>query len=192
VYVPPPRERPRRRIGGGVRGPEAQWPRLYALVPRHTGLTTSAAPALFWWIDSAPPADTQPVFYLVDDTTDETLLRVSLPRPGARGTQRVRLADHGVELTPGVEYEWSVALERGPGGEQLLVTSGWIERTAPAAPAPDPRGADAVRQYAQRGLWYDALAAAAEQIDANPADSGPRELREALLEQVGLAEAAAP
>jgi hypothetical protein len=183
VYVPPPRERPRRRIGGGVRGPEAQLPRLYSLVPRHNGLTSFASPSLYWWIDAPPPADTRLALYLVNDITDETLLRVPLARPAAGGTHRVRLADHGVELQPGVEYEWSVALERGVSAEQLLVASGWIERTTPSAVGTAP-GADAVTRYAQQGLWYDALAAAAERSDAEALD--------ALLEQVGLGELAGP
>jgi hypothetical protein len=192
VYVPPPRERPRRRIGGGVRGPEARWPSLYSLVPRHTALTSSATPSLFWWIDSGPPPDTRLSFYLVDDSSDQTLLQVSLQSPPARGIYRVRLADHGVKLEPGVEYEWSVALERGPGPEQILVASGWIERAPSPEGAAAPAGLEAVDFYARRGLWYDALAAASDLIDTHPEDAGPRQARAALLEQIGLAEVTGP
>jgi hypothetical protein len=175
-----------------VRGPEAQWPRLYALVPQHTGLTGSATPSLFWWIDAEPPRDTQLTFYLVDDTSGETLVRAPLPRPPGRGTHRVDLAAHSVELTPGVEYEWSIALERGSTSEQLLVASGWIERITPSDPGVEQVGADggAIDRYARRGLWYDALAAAAASIAARPDDQEPRRARNALLEQVGLADAA--
>jgi len=45
--------------------------------------------------------------------------------------------------------------------------------------------------YAETGFWYDAMTAISELIQAAPNDSGFRAQRAALLEQVGLREAAA-
>jgi hypothetical protein len=187
-YVPPGRERPRRRIGGGVRGPEARWPRIFALVPRHVALTSAARPVLFWWIDSPLPPDTQLRFYLVHDATGQTALQLPLQRPAQPGIQRVRLEDHRVELMIGVEYEWSIALEHGPGRHQILVATGWLERVPALELASAPSGLERVALYAQRGLWYDALSSASELIDADPGDTSLRAARRALLEQIELAE----
>jgi hypothetical protein len=44
---------------------------------------------------------------------------------------------------------------------------------------------------AESGLWYDALASLAQGIAAAPAETGLHAQRAALLEQVGLKEAAA-
>ena len=184
VYVPPARERPRRRIGGGVRGPEQQWPHVYALVPTHTGHTSADAPSLFWSIDGQPPANAQIGFYLINDATNETVLATQLTRPDRAGIYRVRLTEHQVELKPGVEYEWSVALEDD--GDQVLVATGWVERVPLNGSPPSGVGHDAVEFYAQRGLWYDALAALSDLIEAEPGDRDLKLARADLLAQVGL------
>ena len=46
------------------------------------------------------------------------------------------------------------------------------------------------RIYAERGLWYDALAFISAGIDRNPDDARLRELRAGLLEEGGLSGAA--
>ena len=45
--------------------------------------------------------------------------------------------------------------------------------------------------YAEAGVWYDALEAISNAIDALPDDASLREQRASLLKQVGLPEAAA-
>ena len=45
--------------------------------------------------------------------------------------------------------------------------------------------------YAEAGVWYDALEAISNAIDAHPDDASLREQRASLLKQVGLPEAAA-
>jgi Domain of Unknown Function (DUF928) len=45
--------------------------------------------------------------------------------------------------------------------------------------------------YAQAGIWYDAIDQLSSQISANQSDRQLRERRAALLEQVGLKDAAA-
>jgi hypothetical protein len=44
--------------------------------------------------------------------------------------------------------------------------------------------------YAQNGIWYDALEAISNTIEAHPDDASLREQRASLLRQVGLPEAA--
>ena len=98
----------------------------------------------------------------------------------------MRLAGRGVALQPGVVHRWSVSLIRDAehrAGD--VVASGAIERVTAAVEA---ASTDAL---AQAGLFYDALAAASDEVAAHPGDPQRRARRGALLEQVGLEQAAA-
>ena len=105
--------------------------------------------------------------------------------------QRVRLADYGMRLSVGVPYRWSVALVVDPDNRSRdVIAGGVIERIAP----PTELRAKLARAgktrapylYAEAGLWYDALAAISDLIDAAPNDQVLRQERASLLEQVGL------
>jgi hypothetical protein len=180
VYRLPSVGKPRRRVGGGRRGIDHGSPALHALVPEHVGRTAVESPALYWVLEG----DAQPgvIFELTlsDERAIEPLLETRIAGPVEAGLHRVALADHGVALAVGVEYQWSVALVVDPEERSRdVVASGWIERVpGPGAAAGDP--ADAAR----RGLWYDALDAACASARASPADPGPLD---ALLAQAGLA-----
>jgi hypothetical protein len=69
-----------------------------------------------------------------------------------------------------------------------------IERIAPSSElvgALDKAApADKAVAYASAGVWYDALSAISDQIDAAPGDAALRRERADLLEQAGLKAAA--
>jgi len=163
-------------------------PRLVALAPDHTGATLSPRPALFWYVSGPAPTGGQFVFALVDPTRIEPVLETRLDAPGAGGIQRIdleRLAGPEFALEPGLEYEWSVALVLDPRERARdVVGVGWIDRVPPPAglsARPDPV------ELAGHGLWYDALAALEDALDAAPDDARLRAQRTALLDQGGLA-----
>ena len=196
-FVPPMRGKPAGRVGGGSRGTGDQaWPVLAALVPEHVGQTVSDQPSLFWYIDAVPKAGTQLVFALIDEYSVEPIREISLAAPAQPGVQRISLAAYGVKLEPGVEYEWSVALVVDP--EQRsndIIASGWIDRLKEAPEGLESRTQEgaatgAVNAYAELGLWYDALSAISDLIDQNPGDASLKQIRAALLQQVGLGEVA--
>jgi len=185
VYIPPRRGAPRARVGaGGVRGSSAL-PTPLALAPDHVGLTISANPSLFWHIDAPPGRDVDLIFTLIDDATTEPIAEISLDDPGRAGIQRLRLSQYGVQLEPEVEYTWSIALV--PNARQRsndLVSLGFIRRVArPDGVAPGTRDAAA---FAEAGIWYDALEALSDAVDADPADGNLRSLRSSLLRQAQL------
>jgi hypothetical protein len=197
VSAPPPLYRlprvgkPRGRIGGGRRGPLHGVADLHALVPDHVGQTTSPQPSLYWYL--AEPLEEDFVFELtlIDETSIDPVVDRRIERPAGAGLQRIRLADLGIALEPGQEYQWSVAAVPDPDDHSKdVVASGWIQRvTAPEGleerlSAAGPDGAAAV--YGEAGLWYDLLAALCERIGAHPEDAGYRQQLVALLEQVGL------
>ena len=186
LYQPPRRGAPARdRVGAGItRGATAR-PTPLALAPDHVGLTVSASPSLFWHIDAPPGEGVALIFSITDDTSVTPLAEVGLDAPSGAGIQRLRLADHGIELAPETEYMWSIALVADADNRsEDVVSTGFIRRVArPEALVTGSRdGVD----FAQAGIWYDALEALSDDVDDQPDDRKARFLRSALLRQVKL------
>jgi len=186
LYQPPLRGAPARdRVGAGItRGATAQATPL-ALAPEHVGLTVSASPSLFWHIDALPGKGVALIFTITGDMSITPLAEVRLDAPSGMGIQRLRLADHDIQLAPEVEYMWSIALVTdadNPSGN--VVSTGFIRRVA----RPDTLAAESRNgvDFAQAGIWYDALEALSDDIDDRPDDRKARFLRSALLRQVKL------
>ena len=192
VYRPPARGAPAGRIGGGTRG-VAVGVQVSALVPDHVGQTASEQPTVYWYL-TREASDTVEVT-LIDQVGTRPLLEHRLPPPVRAGIHGLRLADHGVRLVPGTTYQWSVAIVRDAERRSRDVLSvGFIERvevpTALGQRLAQASPAERVSMYAEAGLWYDALALLSERIEAAPTDANLRRQRAALLEQVGLRQAA--
>jgi hypothetical protein len=194
VYRPPLRGAPGGRVGGGTRGVEREVFVLSVLAPPdHTGLTAQEQVSLYWFISSRTSYPVEVT--VVDPGATRPLLEARVPPPVAPGIHRLRLAEHGVRLAPEVRYRWFVAVVPDPDRRARdLLAGATIERVAPAG---DLRGrletAGPERSYfvyAEAGLWYDALAAVSELIEGAPKDPALRRQRAALLEQVGLQDAA--
>jgi hypothetical protein len=195
VYKPPKLGKPAHTVGGGSRGTSDKVPVLFVVTPDHVGQTTSAQPSLFWYIDQVPDASMAIEFTLLDEESVEPLVEKILATPKRAGIHRINLADYGVHLAPGTEYEWSVALILDPNERSKdIVATGWIDRVEPSkqlASRLESEGrAGSAAVYADEGLWYDAVAALSDEIDRNPADARLRQQRADLLRQVGLDEAA--
>ena len=189
VYKPPQRGAPGGRVGGGTRGTGHDVLAITALAPDHTGLTSQEQPSLLW--HTSAPTTHRLEFTLNDPQGTRPLVEAVLPAPAHAGVQRIRLADHGVRLAPGVAYTWYVAAvpDRERRSRDVLA-GGSIQRVEMDAALRDrlrsasPTEVPAV--YADAGLWYDCLAALADLIDARPGDATLRRQRAALLEQIGL------
>jgi hypothetical protein len=153
---------------------------VVALSPDHLGLSVSAQPTLYWFIEG--DSDTGVVVTLREEGAAEPLLEAKLDGPQQRGIHPLPLRDHAVSLVAGRRYEW-VAAPEGAGAPDAS-SRGLIEHRPAPAPLRDALKADparAVHIYAQHGFWYDAFAAAS---DAPP--PGGRMDRAALLAQVHL------
>ena len=191
-YNPPSVGAPVGRVGGGTRG-SGDVSTLSVLAPPHVGLTGQEQPVLYWYLAQAT---TYPIELTVrDEQTPQPFLETHLGSFARPGIQRVRLADYGVRLMPGVRYRWAVALVPNPGYRSKdIVAEGAIEyKQLPAAlqtQLTQTHEAQAPSLYAEAGFWYDALAAISDLIDAVPEDLLLRQQRAALLEQVGLSEVA--
>jgi hypothetical protein len=164
------------------------------LVPNHIALTTQAQPSLFWF--QSKPAKAKFELTVVEPKKPKPLLSLTAHEADKPGIHRVKLAKYKVELQPDVAYEWSVAVV--PDAENRskdVIAKGVIKRIKPPGDlATRIEKADNVERaaaYAEAGFWYDAFESVSNAIEAHPDDASLRAQRAALLQQVGLSEAAA-
>ena len=190
LYKLPSVGKPRRRVGGGRRGPASELPKVFTLVPDHVGLTVSEQPHLYWYLSPDGPGTVAFELTLIDEESIDPLVDARISRPAQAGLQRLDLSEYGVSLALGQEYQWSVSLIAN-GDERSLdvVSTGWIERVTPSEALraslqqtpPEQRAA----VYGEAGIWYDMVTSLVEQLPAARTDL------ERLLAQVDLpAEAA--
>jgi hypothetical protein len=184
-YVPPRRGSPIDRANPTIRGGSAL-PTPLVLAPDHVGLTLHASPSLFWHINALPGTDHRLLFTLVVNDSAEQVTEFEIARSTRPGIQRLRLAPHGIELEPDIVYQWSIALIKDDGYRpDVRVSMGYIRRVTQSKEVAGARSDGAT--YARAGLWYDALAAFSDAIDASPGEARLHEQRNALLHQGTLA-----
>lgn len=192
LYIPPRKGAPAAGIrrGGGTRGTNKSLPMISLLAPDHVGFTLQEQPVLFWFTPTNHNLSYE--FTLIADNAEAPIIETKLPSPTRGGVQQIRLADYKAKLVPGERYQWSVALVMDPDEPSAnVVAKGAIERVTRDKLERSLSGeADAPRRYAEAGVWYDALMAIADLMQANPADSDLSQMQLALLEQGGLAEVA--
>lgn len=194
VYKPPLRGAPAVRIDGGSRGRGVSLICLNVLAPDHTGLTVQEQPSLYWF--QSEPAAVPFELTLIVDKKAQPVLQVKLPDARRAGIQRLRLSDYHVTLSPGIEYEWVIALVVDPESRSKdVVASSYIQRVNPSgglsARLAAASKADWPSIYAEEGIWYDALEALSDLIEAQPDNASWRADQAALLQQAGVTNAAA-
>ncbi len=187
VYKSPVQDAPVTRVSGTTRGVATKHS-LNVLAPERTGLTAIGQPVLYWHATYGGPAQVEIV--IVDEEAVEPLFEDSATAQ-SKGFHAVALEEYGVELEPGVEYQWSVTLipEKGEDFNELFA-SGTIKRVEPARQLIDllKIAKESTRPviYAEQGYWYVAITGLSQQIEEAPDDLKLRKRRAHLLEQVGL------
>ena len=190
VYKPPMRGAPLARMGGGTRGTGDALV-VTVLTPEHMGQTAQAQPSLYWYLSHAVPA-ARYEFVIMSEEDYDPLVETALEGIDTAGIQRIRLGDYKVSLKPGIPYQWSVSviIDNTQRSANIL-SSGMIEYVESSPVTTDAAGAARIGEYAEAGLWYDALQSLDEQIAANPGDARLQQMRSSLLNQVGLEAVAA-
>ncbi len=189
-YVPPDRGAPEARVSGGTRGLGNDL-RIDVLTPEQIGLTLQAQPTLFWY--NSQPIVTGVRVSIVDDHSNETVLNAAVPGPIPAGIHGFSLKATTVRLALNADYQWSVTAAVAMHNQSLnVVASGMIRRIVPVSTMRGISGnwPDAGSAYARLGVWYDALDAFSQAIRTAPQNRELHLRRGALLEQVGLKEAA--
>ncbi|MGC2198666.1 MAG: DUF928 domain-containing protein [Stellaceae bacterium] len=191
-YKPPPRGAPGGRVGGACRGTvkvTAPLPTIELLAPdANAGLTTTATPTLYFFVSRPVYWTTQ--FTISAQSVPKPVIEVTIPAPAEAGIYELRTADYNIRLETGVLYTWSISVILDPKARSHdIVASASLLRTTPDPAVENAmRGAPAswrVPLLAQAGLWYDAVAAAAE-IEAFDRHFA----LDTLMKQVGLVEPA--
>jgi hypothetical protein len=180
---------PMTRLGGATRGAPGGVPRTEALVPEEIGHTLQAQPVLYWYLDAK--TDDRIDFALIGVDPRNPIIETTLKGPFAPGIQRIRMADLGISLEPGVEYQWFVRVIPNPdqrlydrvvgGGIQRIDASDELRAKIAAAPKRESHFV-----LAEAGIWYDALDSLSLEVEAAPDDANLRAQRASLFDQVGL------
>jgi hypothetical protein len=191
VYKPPLRGAPGGRVGGAARGTGREEFILSVLAPDHTGLTTRDQPSLYWFISR--PSSSPVEVTIVDPNATDPVLETQIKAPITPGVHRIRLADHNVRLKPGVAYQWFVSVVPDSGRRSKdILAGGFVERVDPpsdlGAKLSSLKSTDLPVAYADAGIWYDAVAALQDLLEASPKDAALVSQRNALLRQAGVPE----
>jgi hypothetical protein len=161
---------PSNRISGGSRGScLAGNHSLVALVPEeNVSLTASASPKLFFYV----PATNSPrqLEFVLRNQNDELVYEAFVDTNNQSGIIPINLPKSVKSdlLEANQDYHWYLSMICNPQRRsQDLVVEGWIRRIElKASLAEQLRQCDPVEQamlYNQNGIWYDALAALAEE-----------------------------
>jgi len=189
VYKPPMRGAPGGRVGGASRSAvrvSTPLPVIELVAPSdHAGLTATATPTLLFFVSQPVAWPTK--FTISAPMQPAPILEITIPSPRAAGIYTLRPGDYGVHLHPDVAYTWSVSivLDARAWSRNIVATATIVfdpTINAGAAPFVSPRRRAAL--FADAGLWYDAVAAAA---DAQHLDR--RAALDALIRQADLSEA---
>ena len=188
VYKPPPRGAPGGRVGGASRGTikvTVPLPTIDLLAPDgHAGLTASPTPTLYFFVSR--PVNWPMQFTISSASQTKPLLEVNIPQPRGPGVYSIRTADYPVRLESGVLYTWSVSIILNPQmrSRDIVASASLLRTNAEPAVEAALRSASPGRRAvlaAQAGLWYDAVAAAAES-----ATFDQHAALDALMNEVGL------
>ncbi|MEM9769606.1 MAG: DUF928 domain-containing protein [Cyanobacteria bacterium P01_D01_bin.71] len=136
---------------------------LVALMPQtNYGFTQNAYPTIYFYL---PPTTAEQVkFVLLNESTNELIYESRFGISDRSGIASISLPDNGIQqpLEVGEAYVWYIAVVCEPTDPSAdVVTEGQIARveSLPAVATATAETLPAV--YAEAGLWFDALAAAA-------------------------------
>jgi hypothetical protein len=192
-YKAPLRGAPAGRLSGGTRGADGKMPIFALLAPRHTGLTLSEQPTLYWFSSEAIKCPVELTILMGKEM--KSILQVRIADETRAGFHPIHLADHGIRLQIGAVYQCFISMVTDPKHRSKdIISGGTIERiTFPKSFQKTLKETDSKRiphVYAAEGLWYDAMNALCSRIDAAPQDSLLHQQRISLLRQGDLTETA--
>jgi Domain of Unknown Function (DUF928) len=200
---PPSRGIPARREAGGSRryGRTCFTPPTLLLPQEGFGLTTSAYPRFFWYLQDNTA---QKVEFSLHQVNRKTQARKLVYKTSLQPSKEAKV--ESIELPrnnkiPPLEinqlYQWSVTIfctSQSDESELSRSVEGWIERvTLPRSVARNlqtlsPKNRLSV--YAERGLWFDLLATLAELHYCRPGDTALSNITTDIFQQVELSELA--
>lgn len=133
---------------------------MMVLAPRVKGAAAARSPKLYFW--QSQPTNDAIEFVIQERGADEPLHESQIAVTQLAGVRAVDLADLGIELNSGVEYEWSIAVIVDPERRsQDVFTMGSTQYVPPSTDQQlqfDQGSAeDRTRAFLGAGYWYDAI-----------------------------------
>jgi len=183
-YNAPNPDQPGLRID--ARNADNQFPSIVTLSPNHVGQTGQKQPVFYWYLSKSTefPLDV----IIAEEGNLVPLLNIQLLPPLQSGINELPLKDYGLSLLPNVQYRWTVRI-LSPQASERSTASGVIQRIESSSGSSTSLEYSP-QDYAEKGLWYDALTALNLLIQGNPNNDDLLAQRASLLKQVGLPEAA--
>jgi hypothetical protein len=163
---------------------------LTAIIPEeHPALTASSHPTFFVYV---PPTEASQALFNLRNSRSEVIFQAEIALSGNNRLVPITLPATAPALQTGDRYRWMVAVLCGGKLEPASpTTSGWVQRiAAPAPPATATSPLEKAVFYGAQGLWYDMLAALAQQRRLNPGDLALARNWQDLLTAAGLPEIA--
>jgi hypothetical protein len=202
-YVPAVKDAPARRIASGSRPCLFSSIRVWLLCPAdHVGLTTRESPVIYWYLNEPTRLPVDIAVTPKSERASEPVLEITLKGPHQAGLRKLDLgaaAEGGkpVKLESGRQYEVAIeVVERHAAGSANPVAFCRVERVPMSEPltnalkASDESAAPAA--FAKNGVWFDAIAALNDRIEAAKADpktaQALRAARRKLLMAQGIIE----
>ena len=192
-FHPKDKNSPLIRVDGSSRSVVESNISLYALGPPQVGYTIKEKPILYWYQSGPCQAGLEIVIIGSDKT--KPILKIKQSQANKSGIQSLRLADHNVRLSKGVQYTWYVAIvpEENDRSKDIFA-SAMIEVIDPPLRVINKlmtvQKKELVYLLAEEGIWYDALDAISSLVESNSDDKELRGLRADLLEEGELSEVA--
>ena len=193
---PPSRGTPLgRHKGGGSRSYCQNYQNLTALVPLNNrvvwGKTIATHPHFLFYLPQGSAIE-----FVLQDEADNYIYQTSLQVPlNDRGIVSIAVPRTATPLENNKIYQWTLSLSCENNSGAFVYVQGSIEKTAlnPAIQNQLQTADDTEKAaiYANKGIWYDAIALLAQLRSDNPNNLEVNGMWNELLEQVNLTEIAA-
>lgn len=161
------------------------------------GQTIAEHPTFWFYIPAASPSLRSVEFVLQDDL-DNDVYRAAVKLPAKPGIIGVRLPTTQPPLNLNQNYHWflKTAMTASCGRQNSPIVKdsveGWVQRVSPTAAMRSQLKTATPEQrldlYAQQGLWYDAIAAIAEQRLLQPENAAFQARWNGLLQSANLSD----
>uniref|UniRef100_A0A8T6QUB0 DUF928 domain-containing protein n=1 Tax=Lyngbya confervoides BDU141951 TaxID=1574623 RepID=A0A8T6QUB0_9CYAN len=189
-----------RQRGGASRGDCVDYQDLTALVPVVDGIvwsqTSSPTPNFFFYVPEALTAD-MPLELVVQDSEDNYVFRQQFSVDAPPGILRIPVSAENAGLSSGEAYLWTFSIYCDAARPSSSVSVfGTIQRVDDTGvvegdrPLPPDQQLDLAQQYAETGLWHEALALTLSLYPTDSDEAEYLEMLESLLETAGISDIA--
>lgn len=189
--------------GGGTRGSSScvnSSKPYMALVPKNEiGLTLQEYPKFFVYVPEAQAREIKLTLIKRDGEEEEEIGTMNFTTSGKIGIVSVTFPSSKQNSSGGNQfglalnqlYRWKMEIEcdpDDPSGNQTI--DGWVERVSPTGALANLGKNSTPADYAKNGIWYEALAGAAQLYNNKPNDPKVKADWETLLNSVGFSNVA--